>query len=395
MSRAIAALEYLATRWESLQPPDRPHVPYTHLARERSAAERLGDASGDRCFMFSLPRREEPVLMNGASSSLLEYTCQARIGLATAGESDWDRASRATTEANHLCREIERRGVWPSGVATVRAEVGEPEETEEGDVVIVLGLRIACWESSAPRLDYLNGFSLRFDAQNDFVYVPDHADLRLTETQTLSLWFRLDAAVPNRTLASRWSYATDGGWAIQTGLNDAQARRLVLYLANASNANVGSCRIDTGNVWTPGQWHHLVWTFAAGVITIYIDGQSVAWTLTQGSIPSALLPSGAELRFGAWSGTLDRYFGPGNIDDAALIRPALGAAAVQSLAASGRPANIAELPVWSETVGWWRMGDGDSYPTIFDRRGGEGAATVPHHATMANMGASSIVAEVP
>ena len=39
--------------------------------------------------------------------------------------------------------------------------------------------------------------------------------------------------------------------------------------------------------------------------------------------------------------------------------------------------------------GWWRMGDGDTYPTLLDN------STNGHNATMTEMSASNITTDVP
>jgi len=164
----------------------------------------------------------------------------------------------------------------------------------------------------------------------------------------------------------------------------------------------------TGTGWTtfspPGgdldddDWHHLVWTLqrdgaigTSATMKLYYDGSlEVTDTSTgSGSVASKPLVIG-NAEAGSWGDGLEWN---GHIDEVGFWNDhILTAAEVTALYNSRSPINLqADSGNYSSSgnlTHYYRMGDGDSYPTVTDNQGSL-------NGTMTNMAADDIVTEVP
>ena len=75
----------------------------------------------------------------------------------------------------------------------------------------------------------------------------------------------------------------------------------------------------------------------------------------------------------------------GKIDEVAIFDSALSAAQVLAIYNGGVPADLSSL----SPDAWWRMGDGDYYPTLQDSSAND------YDGTMTNMESSDIRADTP
>jgi|14BtaG_2_1085337.scaffolds.fasta_scaffold05942_2 hypothetical protein len=155
--------------------------------------------------------------------------------------------------------------------------------------------------------------------------------------------------------------------------------------------------IDPASEFADGEWHHLVMTNdrsgiigTTGETKIYWDGDLKA---TRSGTGRADLGGEADVVSyigGQASGTLDFN---GNIDEVAFWEGVtLDADAITVLYNSGAPINLAadsgNYDNSGDLTNWWRMGDGDTYPTITDNKGSIDG-------TMTNMAADDIVTDTP
>ena len=85
-------------------------------------------------------------------------------------------------------------------------------------------------------------------------------------------------------------------------------------------------------------------------------------------------------------GRVANDYGECSLDEISLFDDALTEAQVQAIYNSGTPTDLSGE---SYLLGWWRMGDGDSHPTITDQssNGNDG--------TMTNMDSADITTDVP
>ena len=79
----------------------------------------------------------------------------------------------------------------------------------------------------------------------------------------------------------------------------------------------------------------------------------------------------------------------GNIDEVSIWNTALSAGDISALYNSGVPTDLLSDSNSGNLVGWWRMGDGDTFPTITDN------STNSNDGTMTNMDAVDIVKDTP
>ena len=78
-------------------------------------------------------------------------------------------------------------------------------------------------------------------------------------------------------------------------------------------------------------------------------------------------------------------FSIGGIDEAAIFNSELSQSDITAIYGSGTPIDLSS---YSSLVSWWRMGDGDTFPTLTDNKG-------TNNGTMTNMTSGNIVTDVP
>jgi len=180
---------------------------------------------------------------------------------------------------------------------------------------------------------------------------------------------------------------------------NASNQRLRLQYSVSGSSNRLTLLTDVGTIPADGTWKHIVVTFDGATdglleatpytLKIYINGSEVSTTSTtfsqgggvadsDGAIEPVFVgfgrnPSGFHLR-----GSLIDEFGYWNQE--------LTSSQVSSLYNSGAPSDLTAFSPSAAHV--YRMGDGDTFPTIEDRVGNADQ-------TMTNMSSSAFVTEVP
>ena len=142
-----------------------------------------------------------------------------------------------------------------------------------------------------------------------------------------------------------------------------------------------------------GEWHHLVVCISGGSeqtseMNVYIDSHlEYNYSIETGTYT----PDSANLMIGA---TWDGYgIWNGNIDEVGIWQNhVLTATEVTQLYNSGEPIDLqtdsGNYSSSGDLTHWWRMGDGDTYPTITDNEGSIDG-------TMTNMSSGDLVEDVP
>ena len=190
--------------------------------------------------------------------------------------------------------------------------------------------------------------SVDFDGVNDYVDVSGVASsLQSDNTFTISLWAKGDYENLNPAFS------------LSTG-SDA-SKTIVIYPYD-TNVATDDCRIwyngtniiQTGNTSLTG-WNHFCFVSnGATSHTVYINGVSAGTSSTSKTLDSAL----DTCEIGGAS-NFSQYF-EGNIDEVSIFDSALTSANVATIYNNGRPTDISSL----SPVGWWRMGEGDTYPML-------------------------------
>tara|TARA_R110002110_G_scaffold7861_2_gene39728 strand:+ start:450 stop:1574 length:1125 start_codon:yes stop_codon:yes gene_type:complete len=222
---------------------------------------------------------------------------------------------------------------------------------------------------------FSNTYSLNFDGSNDYV----------------DTGFQPDFIHTNATM-SYWCKMIDFSSAQLSGCHNGKR----FYLGfNGNKAYIGAADVYKGTTdisayLSVDTWIHLCLVMEDGTATYYLDGVSrdtLSYTQASATNPDT------NIFIGARSHTSTDSFMEGNIDEVAIWNVALDADAVTAIYNSGTPislsSNSGDYDNSANLQAWWRMGDGDTYPTITDN------STNSNNGTMTNMVAGDIEVDTP
>lgn len=211
---------------------------------------------------------------------------------------------------------------------------------------------------------FTNAYSIDFDGSNDYVVLDDVT----WGYGTVSLWFKTpsEGSIPLSMGSGQFVYLAEKIYVNWPKHNSYLTYNYRLY--------------DDDN------WHHLLCTFDNGASKMYYDGELV---VNSENVDTSSVT--AELWFGQYGGG-GLYF-DGNLDEISWWNGVtLDADAVTAVYNSGVPINLAansgDYDNATDLTNWWRMGDGDTYPTIEDN-------VASLDGTMTNMVSGDIVTVVP
>ena len=226
-----------------------------------------------------------------------------------------------------------------------------------------------------------NTKSLAFDGSNDYVVVPFTA----FDVGTISMWFK-------GTQINKKVYAKGGGASNFYFRNGSEQTRAMWVQNQANSAQI----FDIATISDPldGNWHFLVVTTDGGseqvsTMKVYMDGNleftNVNEETGRYTTDSSNMMIGATWDgYGTWNGNLDEV----GIWDAHVLT----AAEITALYNSGEPidlqTDVGDYGSSGDLTHYYRMGDGDSHPTITDAEGSIDG-------TMTNMASNDIVTDVP
>ena len=213
---------------------------------------------------------------------------------------------------------------------------------------------------------FSNTLSTTFDGIDDFVQTPT---ITLSSDFSVSIWFKKINTGTYRQLL---------------GGTDIFLFGFVSYDQHSYNGEIcywngGSYVKLTDQTASDGNWHHLLVTYKDSTQNLksYFDG-SLYYndTFNAGTSPSISI-IGKNTTYG-------RRWG-GNIDETAIFNTELSSSDVTTIYNGGVPNDISSL----NPISWWRMGDGDTYPTITDNGSGG------NDGTMNAMSSANFVPDVP
>lgn len=238
--------------------------------------------------------------------------------------------------------------------------------------------------SSTP---FTNTKSISFDGSDDVVSIGKPSDMNLTpgvSNFTMSLWFkRGEAGDFERHLGGKATMDSGGQVGVVAGVRaDEQIEALAYGGENTHGGDIGG--------FVHG-WHYYGLSLVGPSGFLYLDGRQVGPSFVVGSGPWSTTPSWL---IGGSRGLTDTstevwYPFKGNIDEVTFWSTAFTAAEHNELFHAGDPMSPRSHSKAANLIHWYRMGDGDTYPTILDQVGG---AT----GTCQNMaGAANIVTDAP
>ena len=236
---------------------------------------------------------------------------------------------------------------------------------------------------------WTNAYSTDFDGTDDIAASSANipVDVMNRRTKTISLWF--DSS--DGSTSCLFDFGSNTMIIEIIGNN--------LYVRHTLTHSVSALKVHWSHrtKWlNTAAWVHLAFTVStpggngtASVAKIYLDAVevlSVTATVTQSDYSAARCSVGGAINYGTkpYENSIDEVSW---WDDVAL-----DATAITAIYNSGVPidlsTNSGNYNNSSDLVHWWRMGDGDTYPTLQDSVGSLDL-------TMTNMEAGDIVSDVP
>jgi hypothetical protein len=235
----------------------------------------------------------------------------------------------------------------------------------------------------------ISGFSniksINFDGVDDYIDCGDSNDFSFGDGSTdssfsISMWVKLNDPSQQPFCAKAGSSTKE--YHILSGHTD--KLRFRLY-DQSTNAYI-QCQLD--DVVSTGSWVYYTFTYDGSGsqtgITIYKDGSSPTQTQTSSGTYTAMENTTSALRIA--SSEMNSFYLDGDIDEVALFNIELSSAQVTDIYNSGTPTDLSSH---TGLVGYWRMGDGATSPTIPDD------SSNSNDGTMTNMVSGDITTAVP
>lgn len=235
-----------------------------------------------------------------------------------------------------------------------------------------------------PPPSFSNTYSLDFDGVDDYLEITKTTGYTVT---SLSMWVKT-SALYGVNIETALSSNDDYNQGRDFFIGDTPTTTNEAYIGMWAGAAIRGKTSATGGIpINDGNWHHLVWTYDATAgtsasINMYVDGvnqysqaANTSWWTREIKYQYFALPK------------LSNNYFDGNIDEISIWSTVLSGANVATLYNSGTPTDLSTA-LASTPVGWWRNGDGSTYPTINDEIGSS-------NATMNNMVSGDIVTDVP
>lgn len=212
------------------------------------------------------------------------------------------------------------------------------------------------------------GFStkaVQFDGVNEFVTAGNVLSFEYTDDFSVSCWIKHTATsgflVCKQTIGTEYR-----GYALEVGATGAVGVWLRSDEATSNAIHVASTTTGLND----GNWHHIVFTWKGNAIPvasdlkIYVDGNLETPSVLLDNL-TATIVSTASLNFGARNDGSDGYWA-GTLDEVAVYDKELSSVEVTEIFNEGAANDLSSLGSVSNLVGWWRMGDDDVFPILYD-----------------------------
>lgn len=217
--------------------------------------------------------------------------------------------------------------------------------------------------------------SIALDGVDDFVDCGDSDNLSFGNGSTdspfsISAWIkpinnaRFRIAFKYGTALKEYYFQTAGGGALQVSINSSAS----IYIGRNGQTSISE------NVWT-----HVVCTYDGSGnknnVNVYINGVLDNGTTISSGTYTAMSNTSQPFEIGRYSGGSSA---DGSIDEVAVFNSELSASDVTAIYGSGVATSLSS---YSSLISWWRMGDGDTSPTIVDNGSGGNNGTMTNFST--------------
>lgn len=258
------------------------------------------------------------------------------------------------------------------------------------------GIIASSYQSTVtPAPSWTNTYSVRFDGVNELARTINAGIENDTKSggRSISVWFKLDALINNGTLVRLQGNSTAtyrGFWSLRlfnSGSNYViRLQRRVNGGETFSPANV----IDGSTPLAIGTWYNVVVTTNGSGHIFYLNG-SVDMPRNTGCLGDwwgDCLFDDSQVGFALGGNPLVvNAILSGNIDEVTYWDGELTSSEVTELYNSGNPADPTTHSQAANLLSYWKMGDGDTYPTLQDSAGS-------YDLTMLNMESGDIETDV-
>jgi hypothetical protein len=236
-----------------------------------------------------------------------------------------------------------------------------------------------------------NDKSILLDGSNEYATISGSSDLAISGDVTISLWFK-PASVP-QAFVPPWG-STPPSFAYMFQLTDSHntGKDRAIGIRGIQGGDDTEAQIVantyasgwatpwTNTTITVGNWYHVAVIFTSGSAQIYLNGADKGSKSIATNTVSYTATNIGGMRYSS------SFYFNGNIDEVAVFDSALSSSDIAAIyPSSGTPTDLKTLG----PVGWWRCGDGDTYPTLTDHGSGG------NNAAMKNTESSDIVSDVP
>ena len=245
---------------------------------------------------------------------------------------------------------------------------------------------------------FTNTKSLIFDGVDDALKITDsesapteYQGLGNANSYSISFWIKTTDA---NTGANNWtSSATIAELRTQTELgthvpfNIGLQYGQVWFGRTPNHITSDEAFLSSGTV-NDGDWHHVVCAVNVNTLKYYIDGSldsTQTFTVAIGDCSVGTTTSNLQLACRTRNNGDRTSFTECSLDEVSFFNAELSSSDVTAIYNSGAPTDLSS---YTSLIAWYRMGDGDTYPTISDNKGS-------NDATMTNMSSDDIQTDAP
>ena len=177
------------------------------------------------------------------------------------------------------------------------------------------------WTASVAPTNFTNTNCLNFNGSSSYVSIPK---IPLTEKISISAWFKTSVTTGNRTIFGARATASSGDEIVLwTGGSGVQLWFIMHDLTQY---------VTGGGSFTPNAWNHVVGTSNGSVISVYLNGVSVATSSITGSYIDTRTNTSPIWKIGESTyDTLNTTWFSGSIDDLRIYNRALTPAEITGL----------------------------------------------------------------
>ncbi len=240
---------------------------------------------------------------------------------------------------------------------------------------------------------FSNTKSISFDGVDDILYLydgtisnlPSEFSIGASDSYSFSFWIYQNTTSSNNFIFTL--RGTDPYLRFQTNYHSGtDSYRAVLTVRDDNRVSISESS-DSTNLVNRNQWNHVVGVIdrTASKLYVYVNGVVTGTGTSLGSLAGLTEVTDVAVGADPYPSGSSRFEFEGNIDEVAIFNSALSSSDVTAIYNSGTPTDLSS---YTSLVSWYRMGDGDTFPTITDNKG-------DNDGTMTNMASDDIIENVP